>query len=151
MKSTTNNQTIESEEDTGEFSAFDTLDSLAAYVFHKFGEEALRELLKATFGEGDNNGSSYGEREMLEDSASELERRHLHEQAAILREFAVTAHSGIDNVPSYWRDDVDQWRRKWLVLRHMETGELDRELRRNQAKRLPQSKLNGEKPAIYRH
>jgi hypothetical protein len=35
-------------EDTGEFAAFDNagLDALAAYVYHKHGEEMLRELFK---------------------------------------------------------------------------------------------------------
>jgi hypothetical protein len=84
-------------------------------------------------------------------AAAELEKRHLDKPAAILAEFALTARSGIDNVPYYWRDKEDQWRRKWITQRKMQTGELDRELRRNQAKRLQQSKLNGEKLAIYRH
>jgi hypothetical protein len=64
MKATQTNNPHE-DEDTGEFACFDTLDSLAAYVFHKYGEEMLRELLQAP--PKQESTSSYGPREILED------------------------------------------------------------------------------------
>jgi len=138
------------DEDTGEFACFDTLDSLAAYMHHQYGEEMLRELLKL-LAKRDENTSSYGPRESLEDAAAELEKRHLDKPAAILREFALTARSGIDNIPDYWRGNEDCWRRKWITLRKMQTGELGRELRREHARKQRQLQINGQKPASYRH
>src|SRR5215469_796244 len=113
------------DEDTGEFACFDTLDSLAAYMHRQYGEEMLRELLKL-FAKHDESTSSYGRREHLDDAASELEKRHLDKPAAILREFALTARSGIENVPDYWRGKEDHWRRNWITRRKMQTGELKR-------------------------
>jgi hypothetical protein len=149
MKPTTNNPITTSDDDFGEFACFDTLDAVAAYMHHKYGEEMLRELLKLM--SKWESTSSYGPREHLEDAAAELEKRHLDKPAAILREFALTARSGIDNVPDYWRGKEDYWQRNWITQRKMRTRELGREMRREKAERERQSQTNGHKPAHQRH
>src|SRR5262249_17606043 len=136
MTQSKTNNPITDDDDFGEFAVFDTLDAIAAFLYAKGGEqgeEMLREVFKLLSLQ--ESTSSYGPRESLEDAAAELEKRHLDKPAAMLREFARTARSGIENVPDYWRGMEDHWRRKWITQRKMKTGELERELRREHAKR----------------
>jgi hypothetical protein len=127
-------------EDTGEFAAFDNagLDALAAYVYHKYGEEMLRELFKAVL-EWDN--AYWGPKETLEDAAAELERRGLDKPAAVLYELAESAISGIEMVPDYMvkagPDFISGWQRSWLQKRQIKLGTFGQELRRTIARNQP--------------
>jgi hypothetical protein len=80
-------------EDTGEFAVFDSFDALAAYLHHRYGEAALREVFGMLVEDLP--------RESFEDTATELENRGLDKPAAILRELAESATSEIERVPDY--------------------------------------------------
>jgi hypothetical protein len=141
-------------EDTGEFAAFTDsgLDAMAAYVYHKYGEEMLREMFKAVL---DWRSAYWGPKETLEDAAAELEHRGLDKPAAVLYELAESAISGIDMVPGYMvaagPDFADQWRNNWRQRRLIHLGLWDQELRRTIARNQRQSKTNGQKPSLHQH
>ena len=153
MKATPTNNPLD--EDTDEFACFLTTDALAAYLHHKFGEDFLRQAL-APDPNPEPTESGIGPKETLENAAEKLEERGLDHVAAILRDLAQTAISGIDLPPDYSPDNdgdrgLELWRSKWLQRRKLESGELWHELRRKKAKRQRQSQINGQKPPHHRH
>src|SRR5262249_23060732 len=141
-------------EDTGEFAVFTTLDALAAYVHHKYGEDCLRQLF-APDPDPEPNHAGIGPREHLENAAEQLDKRGLGHVAAILHDLAQDAISGIDLPPDHYVNcgerGIENWRSKWIQRRKLESGELERELRRDHARKLRQSKTNGQKPLSHRH
>jgi hypothetical protein len=72
-----------------EFDAFETAAEIMAFVFHKTGEDGLRQCL--------SKGKSH--REFLEDTAYELEAVGLPKAAAIVAEFAAISPSEADGCP----------------------------------------------------
>src|SRR5262249_20621653 len=134
----TNNPITNDSDDVGEFAALTTLHMLAAFLFAKHGEDFLRQAL-APDPDPEPNEAGIGPREHLENAAEELEARGLDHVAAILRDLAQTAIRGIDLLPDYYVNDgargVENWRAKWLLRRKVESGELERKLRREYAKR----------------
>ena len=134
------------DEDSGEFACFDTLDSLAAYCHHKYGEAFVRQAFKPD----PNPGPAYpggGPREQYEKAADKLEQRGLDHVALILRDLAQQALSGIDLPPSYC--SAENWRSKWLLQRKIDSGEMERELRRKYRQTHRQSQTNRQKPANH--
>jgi|SRR6516225_2150149 hypothetical protein len=125
------------DEDTGEFACFLTLDALAAYLHHKFGEDFLRQAL-APDPNPEPNELGIGPKENLENAAEKLEERGLDHVAAILRDLAKDAISGIDLPPDHWVNlgdrGIEIWRNKWQTRRKVESGELWRELKRKRPK-----------------
>ena len=71
------------------------------------------------------------------------------------RDLAKDAVSGLDLLPTHYARDgargVELWRRKWLQRRKVESGEPERELRRNHAKTVRQSQTNGQKAPSHQH
>jgi hypothetical protein len=148
----TNNQL--KNEDCGEFAFFDTFDSLAAYCHHKFGEEFLRQVFGRAFDPNDppdHAAPGTGPKETLEETADKLEERGLDKPAAVLRDLAKHAISGIDLPPHYWLDNVEMWRSKWIMQRRAASGELWRDLERDRAKRDREASVNRQKQASHRH
>lgn len=144
------------EDDCGEFAVFDTLDAIAAYVHHKYGEAALREVFTPFADPNkDDLPAGFGPRESLEDAAAELEKRGLDKPAAVLRELAETAISGIDKVPDHMVNAgpqfVEAWRRNWIQRRQIKLGTFDQELRRTIARNQRQSEINKQKPSPTQH
>jgi hypothetical protein len=143
--------TLKPEDDCGEFAVFDSLDAIAAYVHYKRGDEALRQLFTEAFLKEEPERNGFGPKEFLEDTATELEKRGLDKPAAILRQLAKDAISGIDLVPDYMvragPGFVDQWRENWIQRRHIELGTWGQELRRHEAERARQSEINKQKPS----
>jgi hypothetical protein len=135
-------------EDSGEFAAFrDTgLDAMAAYVYHTYGEEMLREMFKIFL---DWRCAYPGPKETLEEAAAELEHRGLDKPAAVLYELAESAISGIDLPPDYMvnagPDSVEAWRRSWRQRRLIRLGLWDQELKRTIARNQRQSEINSRK------
>jgi len=123
MKPNPKNSQPSTEDDCGEFAIFDSLDALAAYLHHRYGEEALREVFEAL----------QETREGLEDITAELEQRGLDAPAAVLRDLAHQAISGIELVPDYvvraGPNFVDFWQMRWLQRRKMKLGLWDKEQR----------------------
>src|SRR5262249_14479128 len=137
-KPATNNPITNDSDDVGEFAALTTLHMLAAFLFAKHGEDFLRQAL-APDPDPEPNEAGIGPREHLENAAEQLEARGLDHVAAILRDLAEDAISGLDLPPSHWSDNAEIWRTKWLLRRKVESGELERELRRNHARKQRQS------------
>jgi hypothetical protein len=132
---------VEPVEDTGEFAVFDSFDALAAYLNHKYGEEALREVFEMAVADLP--------RETFEDTAAELENRGLDRPAAILRELAESATSEIERVPDYvvnaGEDFVNSWRIRWLQNREIKLGTFFPKLKRIIARNHRQTQSNGHK------
>jgi hypothetical protein len=130
-------------EHLGEFAAFldSGVDALAAYVYHKYGEELLREMLKPVV---DWDSAYPGPKETLEEAAAELEHRGLDKPAAVLYELAELAPSGVDLVPDYMVNAgprfVEGWRETWRQQRLIRLGLWGQELRRTIARNTRQSK-----------
>jgi hypothetical protein len=119
------------EDEVGEFGELDTFDLLAAYLHARHGEDALREVF-----------SLIGcHREQLEETAEVLEQRGLDAVASIMREFAAEARSGIEANP-YDPDSINGrcWAQSWLQKRWVESGEMEKSLRAQKARKNPKAK-----------
>lgn len=145
-------------EDCGEFAVFRDLDALAAYLHHKYGDDALRKVFGQAFDPNNPPECAYsggGPKETLEDTATELEKRGLDKPATILRDLAKDAISGIDLVPDYMEragpQFVEAWRRSWLQRRHIHLGTWGQELRRHEAETARQSEINSRKAPSTQH
>jgi len=114
------------DEDCGEFAVFDSFDALAAYLHHRYGEEALREVFTMAVADMP--------KETFEDTATELENRGLEKPAAILREIAESATSEIERVPDYvvnaGEGFVHSWRLRWIQNRQIKLGIFGPKIRR---------------------
>ena len=143
------------DDDVGEFAAFKTNDALAAFLFVKYGEEAVRAVFRT---------DTYA-RENLEDYAEELEARGLDQVAAIMRDIASQCESGLtlDNPftegETYIGPDGrewpnlnwSEWRRFWILRRRERTGELSAFLRRHHARKQREIQASKAKPSHTRH
>jgi hypothetical protein len=134
------------DEDCGEFACFNTFDSLAAYLHHKYGEAALREVFGMLVPDLP--------KESFDDTATELENRGLDKPAAILRELAESATSEIERVPVYvvnaGPDFVDAWRIRWIQQREIKLGTFGQKLRRIIARNHRQTQANTQNPSSHK-
>ena len=105
------------------------------FVYHKCGEEGLRELLSVV----DSLTC-----EFLGDAAAELEKAGLSKPAAIVLEIAATKPSGLDVDNPYTDEEGSQnwlaWRKNWINRRQVETGELEERLRRENRRKMRKAK-----------
>src|SRR5262249_3193378 len=149
-KPATNSATTD--EDSGEFACFDTFDALAAYCHHKYGEAFLRQVFGKMLNDPpDQAYPGGGPREDLADCAAELEKRGLDKPAAVLRDLAHQAVSGIDLPPDYWLRYPGMWEQKWLQEREIKLGTFFPKLRREYAKRERLAWINAQIAAKQRH
>src|SRR5215471_12088594 len=140
------NSPSQPDEDTGEFAVFDSFDALAAYLHHRYGEAALREVFGMLMGDLP--------RESFEDTAAELENRGLDKPAGILRELAESATSEIERVPDYvvnaGESFVDSWRIRWLQKREIKLGTFGPKLKRILPRNHRQTQANGQNPSSHK-
>jgi hypothetical protein len=129
-------------DDPGEFAALRSFDMLAAYLHLRHGEQMLRAVFTA------GNFS----REDLIDCAGKLDAKRLDHVAAIMRDLAADAPSGIDDNPHLEGTHMwHYWRRRWIQKRRLATGELEADLRRRHAQKQQQTQAQQAKASHTRH
>jgi hypothetical protein len=104
-----------------------SLDEVVFEVHAEHGPEVLREaLLVVELG-----------REDLQDCAAALEAAGKPSIAAIVREIAAEARSGLDLYDPYEEGSINSrfWRHSWLRKRWVASGEMEKSLRQRQARR----------------
>jgi hypothetical protein len=122
--------------DDNEFAALDTFDLLAAFLYAKYGEDALRETFPTT-------GNFY--REPFERAADILAAKGLPHVANVMADIAAQCPSEIESNP-YDPDSFNgrYWARNWLQKQWQGSPEFEKHLRAQKPKNTP-------KPKPYRH